>query len=51
MVKRAQYLITTTNMIFYEIASETEIINLFYFSRIYEMLTSQILLNIETITT
>jgi hypothetical protein len=51
MVKRAQYLITTTNMTFYEIASETEIIKLFYFPRINEMLTSQKLLNIETIAT
>jgi AraC-like DNA-binding protein len=38
-IERAQYLITTTNMPYYEIAKETGFENLHYFSRIFKKLT------------
>jgi AraC-like DNA-binding protein len=40
-IERAQLLLTTTNMPFYEIAAETGFENLSYFSRIFKNITTQ----------
>ena len=40
-IERAQLLLTTTNMAFYEIATETGFENLSYFSRVFKNITGQ----------
>ncbi|WP_366087768.1 helix-turn-helix transcriptional regulator [Mucilaginibacter sp.] len=40
-IERAQLLLTTTNLSFYDIAAETGFENLSYFSRIFKKITGQ----------